>query len=169
MIRPRTSYLILASLVLLLRLPATSQTKAACPWLNEATALGILGGSVGSPMTGVPLVSSTACNFTYRDGKALRMLRITVAEAKNPNQTMSGYKLQCGSRATPLRGIGNEAVLCSGDARLHAYSEQVIGRVRNQVFTVTVSTSMRNDPSMGREALQEKAENVAEEVAGNLF
>lgn len=169
MVSPATSFLGLALLMLLVHVPATCQVKSSCPWLNAATALGFLGGSVGSPMASVSPASATACNFTFRTGKALRALRITVVEVKLPNQTASVSKMRCGSRATPLRGIGNEAVLCSADSKVLPRAEQVIGRVRNDVFTVTVSTSMRDDPSMGREALEEKAKSVAEQVAGNLF
>ncbi len=169
MVSPTTSFLGLALLFLLVHLPANCQVKSSCPWLNAATALGFLGGSVSSPTASISPATATACNFTYRTGKALRALRITVVEVKSPNETASASKMRCGSRATPLRGIGNEAVLCSADRKVVPHAEQVIGRVRNDVFTVIVSTSMTDDPSMGREALEEKAKSVAEQVAGNLF
>jgi hypothetical protein len=69
----------------------------------------------------------------------------------------------------PLQSIGNEAVTCAADTKGHTYGEQVIGRVRDQIFTVTVTTSAKQDPSMSREALQEKSRNKAEQVAGALF
>jgi hypothetical protein len=55
------------------------------------------------------------------------------------------------------------------DTKGHIYGEQVIGRVRDQIFTVTITTSARRDPSMPREALEEKTRNIAEQVAGALF
>ncbi len=55
------------------------------------------------------------------------------------------------------------------DTKGQTYGEQVIGLVRDQVFTVTITTSARNDPSMPREALEEKTRNIAEQVAGALF
>ena len=54
-------------------------------------------------------------------------------------------------------------------SKAKADGEQVIGRVRDQVFTVTITTSARNDPSMSRDALREKTRNIAEQVAGALF
>ena len=50
-----------------------------------------------------------------------------------------------------------------------SYGEQVIGIVRDQIFTVTVTTSAKEDPAMPREALKEKSRNISEQVAGALF
>jgi hypothetical protein len=47
--------------------------------------------------------------------------------------------------------------------------EQVFGRVRDNVFTITITTSAGNDPTMPRDVLIEKAGLVAEQVSGNLF
>jgi hypothetical protein len=49
------------------------------------------------------------------------------------------------------------------------YAEMVVGRVRNQAFVVSVSSSMLKDPSMTQEMRREKANLVAEQVAGILF
>ena len=58
---------------------------------------------------------------------------------------------------------------CAADIKGQGDGEQVIGRVRDQVFTVTITTSARNDPSMSRDELKEKTRNIAEQVAGALF
>jgi hypothetical protein len=76
---------------------------------------------------------------------------------------MASYKAHCSGDATHLQAIGNEAVMCAADTKAQAHGEQVIGRVRDQVFTVTITTSARND------ALEEKTRNIAEQVAGALF
>ncbi len=105
----------------------------------------------------------------YHDANASRELRITVEEVKDPQQAMTAYRTRCGSGPTPLRAIGNEAVTCAADTKGKTYGQQVIGRVRDQIFTVTLTTSAKNDPFMPREALEEKARNIAEQVAGALF
>jgi hypothetical protein len=49
------------------------------------------------------------------------------------------------------------------------FAEKVVGRVRNQAFVVSVSSSVENDASMTREMRREKANLTAEQVAGILF
>ncbi len=58
---------------------------------------------------------------------------------------------------------------CAANIKGQTDGEQVIGRVRDQFFTVTITTSARNDPSMSRDELKEKTRNIAEQVAGALF
>jgi hypothetical protein len=116
--------------------------------------------------------SAAACSFDYHDATASRELRITidqVKQVKDPGPSLAAYTTQCSGAATPLRAIGNEAVACAADTKRHTYGEQVIGRVRDQIFTVTMTTSAHHDPSMPREALKEKTRNIAEQVAGALF
>ncbi len=110
-----------------------------------------------------------ACNFTYHDATASRELRITVEEVKDAQQAMTAYQARCGSRVTPLRAIGNEAVTCAVDSKGKSYGQQVIGVVRDQIFTVTVTTNAKKDPVMPREVLEEKSRNISEQVAGALF
>jgi len=59
----------------------------------------------------------------------------------------------------PLKAIGNEAYVCPQDRR-------VVGRVRDQVFTIRVSTTDRAFPA---NVIGEDGRRVAEQVAGNLF
>jgi hypothetical protein len=113
--------------------------------------------------------SKEACSFVYRDASASRELRITTEQVQDPGSALTSYKAHCSGEASPLQAIGNEAVMCAADVKGHAEGEQVIGRVRDQVFTVAITTSARNDPSMSRDELKEKARNIAEQVAGALF
>ena len=138
-----------------------------CPWINKATAFGVLGGSEEAATASVSEISSTTCSFVYRDGDITRELRVTVELAKDPEQIFTAYKARCGGDASPLRAIGNEAVMCAADQK--GRGELVIGRVRVNVFTISVSTSSGSDPSMSYEALRQKAGLVAEQVSGNLF
>ena len=147
-------------------LSATCHADSLCPWINKATAFGALGVSEESPMASVSELNSTVCSFAYRDGNITRKLRITVEQAKDPEQSFNAYKAHCGKDGSSLRSIGNEAVMCATNK---GQGEQVFGRVRDNVFTITITTSAGNDPTMPRDVLIEKAGLVAEQVSGNLF
>jgi hypothetical protein len=110
-----------------------------------------------------------ACDFSYHDATASRELKITVEEVEDAQRAMTAYKARCRSSVTPLQAIGNEAVTCAVDSKGKSYGQQVIGVVRDQIFTVTVITSAKNDPAMPRGALKEKSRNISEQVAGALF
>jgi hypothetical protein len=140
-----------------------------CPWLNVATATGILRSSEHSPMAILAEGGKAACDFTYHDATASRELKITVEEVKDAQQAMAAYKARCGAHVTPLRGIGNEAMTCAVESTGKKYGQQVVGIVRDQIFTVTVTTSAKKDPVMPRDALEEKSRNISEQVAGALF
>jgi hypothetical protein len=111
--------------------------------------------------------SHAACSFDYRDGAASRVLKITVDQTQDDAQAISDYKARCSVGAAPLSGIGNEA--CSVAAKGQTYGQEVIGRVRDQIFTITLTTSAQHDPLMPQEAMQERVRNIAEQVAGALF
>jgi hypothetical protein len=160
------SWYVLFALALLC-LPATCQAESTCPWINQATSLGILGTSEGSPMAGPTTVSDTACSFTYRSDSGVRELRVTVEQVQDPEQAFNTYKMRCGSGASPLQAIGNEALLCAPDKKGH--SQEVVGRVRDNIFTITLSTTIEKDSFMPKDALAEKVRLAAEQVSGNLF
>jgi hypothetical protein len=155
--------------VLLAPWPAICQMNTGCPWLNVATATGVLRSSEHSPVAILAQGGKAACDFTYHDPTASRELKITVEEVQDAQQAMSAYKARCGSHVTALRGIGNEAVTCAVESKGKSYGQQVIGVVRDQIFTVTVTTSAKKDPVMPREALEERSRNISEQVAGALF
>ena len=159
----------LALFVLLAPSPAICQMNTGCPWLNVATATGVLRSNESSPMATLAEGGRAACDFSYHDATASRELKITVEEVKDPQQAMTAYKARCSSGVTPLRAIGNEAVTCAVDSKGQSYGQQVIGVVRDQIFTVTVITSAKNDPVMPQEVLEEKSRNISEQVAGALF
>jgi hypothetical protein len=111
-----------------------------CPWLNSATAAGVLGGPVTAS------VSPAVCEFVHDQTTLHIEVRVKPAS----------IAAKCESPATPLRAIGNEAVACSVSGR-----EMVIGRVRDQRFVVWIQST---DP-----AVRTRARSVAEQVAGSLF
>ena len=113
-----------------------------CPWLNAATASGVLGGDV------TVRVTETSCVFKTQDKKTLSI------EVK----AGASYLSKCGTHSTPVKAIGNEAVVCSGGDWA-----MVAGRVRDRGFLVRVNASETEV------SLREKAQKVAEQVAGILF
>jgi hypothetical protein len=140
-------------------LPLICSAEEKCPWLNAATAAGVLGGAVKASVT------QTACEFVRRDSSSESALRIEVESMGAPREFAS-RAAQCGSGAESLKAIGNEAVACTHSDKKGRLAEQVVGRVRNQAFLVRLSTDDRGATPAG---LREKARKVAEQVAGFLF
>lgn len=139
-----------------------------CAWLNEATASGLLGGdAVGD--TSAAAGQPTVCTFTQMTDGVKRTLRITVEVAPDAHDRVAALMLGCVTDGFPLKAIGNEAAACTADDRKGVMGERVVGRVRDQVFTITLSSSLKNDPVLTREALKSRIYTAAEQVAGNLF
>jgi hypothetical protein len=141
--------MVLAIGAALLALPAMAAAEGACPWLNAATAGGVLGGEVQVTVT------PAACEFVRPHAS----LRIEVTPVSTPHAN-------CGSDAEPLKAIGNEAVACSYRDKSAWMFEQIIGRVRDQVFLVRLGSDDRSDVAR---TLREKVRAVAEAVAGILY
>lgn len=135
-------------LPLLLLLAALGRSENACPYLNDATASGILAGDAAAS------VSGDTCLFTHGASE----LRIQVQSVTLP------YKPGCGPSPASVKAIGNEAYACSADAKDGTPAEQIAGRVRDRAFVVRLAS--RGIP---RAALREKVHLVAEQVAGILF
>lgn len=130
-----------------------------CPWLNAATAAGVLGGAVKANVT------QTACEFVRLGGSSEPALRIEVETLGAPRDFAS-RAAQCGSDAEALKAIGNEAVACTHSGKKGRMAEQVVGRVRTQAFLARIST---DDHLATSAELREKAGKIAEQVAGFLF
>lgn len=156
-------------LAILVPLPGLSQVGKGCPWLNIATATSVLKSDEKSPTASLVQGSPGLCSFDYRDAMASRELRITVEQAQDPDQVMKAREGPCRSSASPLQAIGNEAVSCTVSGEGSTSGELIIGRVRDQIFTVRLTTDGRNDPAMVTEAIEDKAHSIAEQIAGALF
>ena len=162
----RISHRIVLALVLLV--PAVSHAQSKCPWINEATAHGILGGA-GNMNANVSDQGFGVCTFSRHQGSAVQELRIKVDLLTDVARQFPTYLEQCPAKSISLRAIGNEAVMCSVQAKDNQYEEIVVGRVRNQAFVVSVSSSVQADPAMTQEMRSEKAKLLAEHVAGMLY
>jgi hypothetical protein len=148
--------------------PALTHAQAKCPWLNEPTGRGILGDdetlTVKLNNQGVGV-----CKFTSQHGAAIHELRISVALMTDIPKQFPAYLARCPPKSAPLPATGNEAVTCTTHTKENHYAEIVVGRVRNQAFVITVSSTVQDDPSMTQEMRREKANLAAEMVAGILF
>lgn len=149
-------------------MPLLCHAESKCPWISEATAGGVLAGTV-SLTARITDRGDGVCEFSRNDGAAIHRLRVSVEIMTDIAKQFSTYLAQCGPQSTPLRAVGNEAVMCSSDGKVDQYAEQVVGRVRDQAFVVSVSTSIQQDPSMTQKMRRQKANLVAEQVAGILF
>ena len=149
--------------------PAAARAANNCGWLNEATASGLLGGdAVGEASPAVP-GQPTVCTFTQMTDGGKRTLRITVEIAGDPHARMTAIAQSCGADAAPLKAIGNEALVCAADDRKAGIGERIVGRVRDQVFTITMTSTLKNDPILTRDILKTRIYTAAEQVSGNLF
>ncbi len=119
-----------------------ARAQTLCPWLNAASASGLLGGPVTATVT------PSSCEFTRGSGRQQSILHIELQKKGGPRAD------KCESKPTPLMGIGNEAVACS----VNPSRRIVFARVRDQRFFVWLDT---RDPDAVRKA--------AEHVAGSLF
>jgi hypothetical protein len=161
-------------LCLAMLMPSVCHGQSKCPWINEMTAGGILGGSV-TVTANISNRGDGACEFTRQEGGVIRQLRISVDIMTEIAKQFPIYVAICSSKTTALQAVGNEAMMCSSirGSSIHGkrerYSEIVVGRVRDQAFVVSVSSSAENDPSFTAEMRREKVNLMAEQVAGILF
>lgn len=125
--------------------------------MNAASASGYLGTSVEVT---VVRGAREACDFVGQRGSATLVLWIETVPLENAQTP------KCGPNSSPLRGIGNEASLCDYDDKSGKISEQVVGRVRKQAFTVRLTSF---GPAARRSEMRETVRRAAEQVAGNLF
>lgn len=150
-------------------LPALTNAKTSCLWMNEATASGLLGGDSVGTFTEATAGQPAVCTFTQQGKGTLRTLRITVAVASDPLASLGALARVCGADAAPLKAIGNEALTCSTDEHKGGHGRWVIGRVRDQVFTIRLSSLLKDDPVLNPDTLMARAYTAAEQVSGNLF
>ena len=165
MVRLRSWLAMLLAVIVFACLGAGScRAETHCLWLNAATAGGVLGGEVEMSVTPLTLVGDETCEFTRREGSSVSMLRIVVHTMETPGKEFAAYLAQSHGSTVPLKAIGNEAVQClgAGDGE-----EQVIGRVRDRAFVLTIRRGVGDGAGKGQ--LRGDTRNMAEQVAGSLF
>jgi hypothetical protein len=155
--------------ICLIGLPAVSHATNNCAWLNEATASGFLGSEAVGTFTEAAAGQPAICSFVSQSDGATRTLRLTVEVTPEAHARVSAVAASCGPDAVPMKAIGNEALFCATDDRKSDLGERVIGRVRDQFFTITISTTLKADPILTRDALKAKIYSAAEQISANLF
>lgn len=153
----------------MLSLSANCHAKNNCPWINEATASGLLGGDAVNEFTEASAGQPAVCTITQAGAGFTRTLRITVEMAPDTHDHWQAALQLCGKNAAPLQAIGNEASMCLLDNHGAGLAELVVGRVRDQLFTITMSTTLKDDLILTKMSLKEKIYTASEQVAGNLF
>jgi len=141
-----------------LLVPARSTATANCPWLTKGSAETALGGTV----TATAQVSESGqgfCTFSREDNPK-DTLKIIVQKTALP---------ECPAGSLKLKGIGNEAVMCTVQRSPQESVDMIVSRVRDLHFTVTMTAHKK--PANGREvsSADSPIEQIAEQVAGNLF
>lgn len=140
-----------------------------CPWLNEATASGLLGGAAVGAFQAASPQHPAICTFTERIDDAARTLQIQVETGSDFAARLKSLETSCGSDIAQMPAIGNEAVSCTVHDPGKRTAERVIGRVRDQVFLIQIDSSLKKDPILTRDNLITRIHSAAEEVSGNLF
>jgi hypothetical protein len=142
-----------------------------CQWLNAATAGGALGGPITSKLVEHTTADDTTCQFIRKQGDAISTLEIAVHTVAMPEKDYQNFRALCAAPATPLKGVGNEAVECTLHDKPNVTTEQVVARVRNRVFLLKWSMLATQDGTAApsREDLHDIIQNLAEQIAGSLF
>jgi hypothetical protein len=137
-----------------------------CPWLNAATAGGVLGGDVQSSTVAITPEGDGTCRFVRKQASSTFTLSIDVHTMPLPSTTFATYLTQCNEASLPLTAIGNEAFQCVSRNATDG-EEKVIGRVRDRAFVLIINANLtKQSPKTG---LSPETRNVAEQVAGALF
>lgn len=140
-----------------------------CPWMNESTASGLLGGDATGVYTAPAAQQPAECLFTLHNADGARTLRVTVEVTTEARAQLAALEQQCKVDASALVAIGNEAVMCSADDARGHMGERAVGRVRDQLFTITLATPTMGNGAFHRAELKTAISVAAEQVAGNLF
>jgi hypothetical protein len=131
--------------------------------MNSATAAGIADGEVtGSFVSSSKSNEDGVCEFVG----VRTELRIVVETLSDAAGRFRAYAAKCEGIRTTLPAIGNEAVACSHTEKDGSRVDQVIGRVRDQIFNIRLSTM---DHTLTVGGLREKSRLAAEQVSGYLF
>jgi len=138
--------------------PVPTHAQKGCPWLTEGSAAHALGGDV-SVTAKVSDMGEGLCSFARREGTQ-DSLDILVSKASLPT---------CPPDSTNLRGIGNEALTCRPRNSHGEAVEMISSRVRDFHFTVTLITRGQKAPVKPDDPQNDALEQIAEQIAGNLY
>jgi hypothetical protein len=136
----------------------TAHARTGCPWLTQGNAAWALGGDV-SVTVNVPNTGEGSCVFS-REQTPTDSLEILVSKSALP---------ACPPESGTLKGIGNEAATCRPPASHGESLEMISSRVRDLHFTVTLISRGQKGHAKPDDPQSDVLEQVAEQVAGNLY
>jgi hypothetical protein len=147
-----------------LLMPAKLSAATNCPWFTKGSAETTLGGTVSATVQ-VSDSGEGSCTFTREQATTKDefkdVLKISVQKA--PPQP------SCPAGSPKLAAIGNEAVTCMLRRPPEESVEMIVSRVRELHFTVSLTTHKQKRPATNPNEPDDTLEQVAEQVAGNLF
>jgi hypothetical protein len=131
---------------------------AACPWVTQGSAARALGAEVSVALN---LIASGegSCTFS-RMQEPGSFLKVEVSRSALSS---------CSADSTKLKGIGNEALRCALPGSGDKNGERISGRVRDVHFVVALVSGLKKAPASSAESKDDALEQIAEQVAGNLF
>lgn len=143
--------------------PAPNAAQVAnCPWVTLGSAATALG---GDPTSAVQLsakaIGEGSCTFSFSDAVSRQTLKVVVGKAAAQNP--------CPSGSSPLKGIGNEAIMCTVRHGAEEVEELIVSRVRDTRFTISISIRRKGSRNASVGHFEDSLKMIAEQVAGNLF
>src|ERR1700749_2590900 len=86
--------------------PQRSWADVQCPWLNSATAAGVLGGEVQANVSALTPQGDTTCDFRRTEHSGVSSLTIAVHTMAFPSKEFASYLAGCEGTKAPLKAIG---------------------------------------------------------------
>lgn len=168
---------------------ARCDAEVKCPWLNAATAGGVLGGEVQMTVTAPPEHGTqphtepgvyigdqvrmdrfdVSCAFSRKTDSGVSSLGIMVKTMSDPSKEFAMHLASCEGATVALKGIGNEAVQCVLKNGSTSGEQMVIARVRDRAFILTIIRPPAIATPVAGDALRDDTRNMAEQIAGSLF
>jgi len=136
-------------LALCLLTPGGAQAAKVCPWVTQGSADVVLGGDSTAAVE-VSQSGQGVCSFRLDQGGSTNTLRVAVGRSAEGS---------CPAGSPALRGIGNEATMCTVR---RSHSEVV-----ETIFSITIRRKSSQPPEVGH--FEDAIKQIAEQVAGNLF
>jgi hypothetical protein len=150
-------------------LPGSAHAANNCPWINEATVSGLLDGQAVGSFTQGPAGQPATCSFVFKEAGGARTVDITVETVQDAHARVMSMTKGCKQPREVLPAIGNEAYVCATEHGKDAMAERVVGRVRDQFFTISFSTTGKGNLILSPQDLRTRISTVSEQVSGNLF
>jgi hypothetical protein len=140
-----------------------------CPWINEATVSGLLDGEAVGDFSQGSAGQPSICSFVHTTSDRTRTLTITVEVTSDAQTRVNSMAKGCAQTSEILPAIGNEAYVCTTEHSKEAVVQRVIGRVRDQVFTISIGTTGKGESAVWMANMKTRIAITAEQVSGNLF